>query len=125
MGTFLAFVIPLPDPPDTPEKLHFIEHRAEYEIVIELVQNNELEQTSSYCLHPPENLNHVSNAGCMYVEKDEYRGRGLSVRFNPIENFYHPVVYVEFDNVDNPCGYDSYVEQRIDDHWYVCEIEWN
>ena len=122
VGTVLVFLIPLPEPPDTPEKLHFLEHRADYEAVVEMVANL---QEGHNCFPLPDEFQHLDIGGCVFVEWDDYRSRGLSVRFDPIETFYHPVVYVEFDNVDNPCGWDSWVEQRIDAHWYVCEHEWN
>jgi hypothetical protein len=126
LGILVAFYIPLPEPPDTPEKLHFIAYRNDYEKVVELAQNDALIQALPDCpagFRPPANLSHVSSAGCMFLNWHD--GDGLSVHFNPIEPFYHPVVYIEFDHVDNPCGYDAYVEQRIDDHWYVCEHDWN
>lgn len=125
-GIFLTFQIPLPPRPDTPEKLHFLQYRTDYEAVVEMARNSELEQALPNCpagFLPPEHFSHVSAAGCMSVDWDEERG--LSVLFNPIEPFYHPVVYVELDNAKNPCGYDSHVEQRVDEHWYICELEWN
>lgn len=127
-GIGIAFLLPLSPKPDTPEKLHFLQYRPDYEAVVELARNNQLEQALPDCragFRPPDALKHVSSKGCMHISVDNYYGRGLHVEFNPIESFYHPVVYVEFDEFEYPCGGDLSVEQKIDDHWYVCQRDWN
>ena len=125
-GLLMAFQIPLPAPPPTPEKLHFLKHEAMYEAVVTLARNNLLEQALPDCpagFRPPEDMELVSAAGCMFVEHSD--DQGLVVFFNPIEPFYHPIAYVEFDETEFPCGHDPHVEEKIEDHWYVCEREWN
>jgi hypothetical protein len=124
-GVFIAFQIPMPARPDTPEKRHFLQHRADYEQVVEMARNRTLEPVPSYNLafFPPQGLEHVSAAGYIYV----YRlssDTGFSVTFNPLERFYHPVVYNERTDTRQPCGGGA-VEQKIDDHWYVCQVDWN
>ena len=124
LGTLLVFQVPLPEPPDTPEKLHFLDYRADYEAVVELARNGELEASAPECgtqFRPPQALAHVSGAGCMFVSNLD--NRGLVVFFHPLESFYHLVAYVEFDDGEYACGRDPYVEQKIDDHWYVCEYD--
>lgn len=133
LGLFVAFHLPLPEPPDTPEKLHFIAHRSDYEAVVELARNNALAQALPDCpagFRPPTRFSHVSSAGCMFIywNRQESDVLVLSVHFNPLDRFNHPVVYVENDHVENPCGYNIrniYIEQRIDAHWYVCVHDWN
>jgi hypothetical protein len=122
LGIFLAFQVPLPARPDTPEKLHFLKYRADYEETVELARSGKLDIVSG-CAVAPTHLKHVSAAGC--IRAVNYEDRGLVVFFWPLEGYYHLVAYVEFDNVEYPCGGDPVVEQKIEDHWYVCEYEWN
>ncbi|MFC1960204.1 hypothetical protein ACFLYO_05800 [Chloroflexota bacterium] len=125
VGIYLAIFIPL-ERPDTPEKLHFLEHRADYEAVVELARNGELiaEPDTHSVFPPPEEYFHVSKAGSMYVY--HYGERGLFVLFHPFTSFYFNVAYIEHDeSIGSRCDSDSVVEQKIDDHWYVCEVDWN
>lgn len=123
---YVGFVIPLPPNPSTPEERHFLKYRSDYEAVVELAKNGQLQKERpnepGLCYQLPDNLQHVSEAGCLSVSS--HRDRGLTVTFNPLAPFYHPVVYVENDDVRYPCP-DGNVEQHIDDHWYVCMTEWN
>ncbi|MBC7813951.1 MAG: hypothetical protein H7175_22545 [Burkholderiales bacterium] len=94
-GIFLAFQIPLPEPPDTPEKLHFLQYHADYEATVEMAKNDELVPSPPDCragFSPPELLPHVSSAGFMFISHDEHGG--LLVFFHPLESFYHLVAYV-------------------------------
>lgn len=125
-GIVLTFQLPLPEPPPTPEKLHFLKYRVDYEAAIELARSDSLKQScpnSRYGVLPPKSLEHVSAAGCIYMGRNTETG--LTVHFNPLENFYHPIVYAENDSVTVPCKNDPFVEEKIDDHWYVCEYDWN
>lgn len=127
IGLSLAIFIPL-ERPDTPEKLHFLEYRADYEAVVELARNGELsdDPDSHSGLLPPEEFTHVSAAGSIYVRNVNFNERGLSVLFHPFAPFYFNVTYLEHDeSIGSRCDSDSVVEQKIDDHWYVCEVDWN
>jgi hypothetical protein len=125
LGLFIAFIFPLPSPPPLPQMLHFLEYRQDYETVLEMVRENSLTLSAARCgrgvLAPPA-LRHVSPS-CISVYRDQMRG--LVVFFDPLEDWYHPVAFVEFDDVEFPCGRDPFVRQKIDEHWYVCEYEWN
>jgi hypothetical protein len=127
IGTFLAFQIPLPASPDTPEKLHFLEYRADYEATIELARNRQLTNSRLNCSHekdfrPPDKLRHVSLGSCITVNQDT--DRGLTIFFYPFERLFR-LAYIEYDDVEYPCGRDLWVEQKIEAHWYVCYHDWN
>jgi hypothetical protein len=126
MGIFLAFQVPMPPRPDTPEKRHFLTYRADFEHVVEMARAGELEPGQSECpngYQPPKGLEHVSAEGYIYIWQSSERG--LTVEFNPLAPFYHPVVYIEHTSAKQPCDGDAVVEQKIDAHWYVCQVEWN
>ncbi len=126
VGIFLAFQVPMPPRPDTPEKLHFLKYRADFEQVVEMARAGELEPGQPDCpngFHPPEGLEHVSAEGCIYIWR--LSERGMTVEFNPLEPFYHPLVYIENASAKQPCDGDAVIEQKIDAHWYVCQVDWN
>ncbi len=106
LGLFIAFQLPLLAWPPLPQTLHFLEYRQDYETVLELVRQNSLTSSAVRCgrgVLAPHALRHVSPS-CIYVNHDEVRG--LVVFFDPLEDWYHPVAFVEFDNVEYPCGRD-------------------
>jgi len=125
LSLFIAFIFPLPPRPPLPQTLHFLEYRQDYETVLEMVRQNSLTPSVLRCgrgVLAPRALRHVSPS-CIYVNHDQVRG--LVVFFDPLDDWYHPIAFVAFDNVEYPCGRDPFVRQKIDEHWYVCEYEWN
>jgi len=129
VGTFLAFQIPLPSRPDTPEKAHFLANRADYEEVVELARDKALAACDRHgsirtdIFQTPDRYAHVSAENCLEVNRTwcDY----FYLRFFPLESFYHHIVYVESGDADCACGGDPHVEQKIDSNWYVCQYEWN
>lgn len=119
IGIILVFQIPLSDGPTTDEKAHFLAHRADYEAVVELARRNQLaHEDCSYGYRPPEELAHVSTIRCLSVDTF----RVFEVQFYPLDKtYYRSVLYTEAGT----CPYDSFVKQKIDEYWYVCEEEWN
>jgi len=126
----IAFYMPLPQPPDTPEKRHFLQYRADYEAIISLAKTDALvlhddcRRLDGYKI--PQSLYHISHDGCVIINLDM---RGISIAFYPIEEVYHFVLYTEIET-RYPCSsvnrpIDTYVEQKIEPHWYVCEEDWN
>lgn len=128
-GILLAFQIPLPPRPDTPEKAYFLAHRAAYEAVVEIVRAGDLEPRDrpgsirTDIFEPPEQYAYVSTENCLEVSRN--RCGSLAVTFFPLEPFYHHIVYTDSGETDCMCGRDPHVEQEIDSNWYVCEYEWN
>ncbi len=67
---FIAFFLPLFPAADTPEKLHFFEHRADFEAVVEIARGDQLEADEPNCpagFRPPLPLRHVSQSRCMHI----------------------------------------------------------
>ena len=126
IGVVIGLQAPTPERPPIPEMEHFLQYRADYEHVVELAKNDQLRRAGPDCpagYQPPRVYEHVSAARCMFLNQD--LEHGLRVEFTPLDGSgYHDVTYVEIDEGSNPCGYKSHVEQKIDDHWYVCEEEW-
>lgn len=123
-GIAVILLLPLPESQKVlPETQHFLQYRADYEYILDLARSGQLDDSSeNYCKYPPESYKHVSEAGCIHI--DAYNG--FVVKFNPIEPFYHPVVYIENDGLEDPCPDDDlHLEEKLDDHWYVCWREWN
>ncbi|MDX2076437.1 MAG: hypothetical protein SFZ02_08420 [bacterium] len=118
----IVITLPLPPQPDTPEKIHFLQYRADYEAVVALAKTRNLSQP---VCDPPLPLYHVSSIGCLHVNSDD---RGLTVAFYPLELFNYFVLYVEIeseiekDAICNDSNSSSmiYLKQKIEPHWYVC-----
>lgn len=117
--TIIAFLLPLPPRPQTPEEIHFHKYRADYEYVVELVQNGELQD----CAYPPLKYIHVSNNTCIWIDR---RAGYLIIDFHPFD-FYHPIVYSESGSLDyvSACNNGGFVEAKLDENWYVCQRDWN
>jgi len=117
-GIILTMFLPLPKTPPLPETLHFLEYRADYEIVIDLARTGQLDDSSTnYCKHPPLAYQHVSGGGCISI--DHYND-GLKVQFIPIEKFYYSIIYIENDKDITSCGHRFYIAEKLNDHWYLC-----
>lgn len=129
IGVYAALQRPLPPEPDTPEKIFFLAHRAEYEALVDLVASNDLDSCHGFgpnrddLLELPKAYIHLSGKSCVQIPA--YAPEGLNIRFFPFESFYHHLAYTESGNLDEFCNGDPHVEQKIDDHWFVCEYEWN
>jgi hypothetical protein len=117
-GVAAAFVIPVPPPRPTPEENYFREHRDDFEHVVTLARQGQLEQALPDCpagYRPPDEYFHVSAAHCISINRD------FRVQFYPVERSYW-IVYVEIPT-DYPC-LDGNRAATIDDHWYVCFADW-
>lgn len=126
----IAFYTPLPQPPNTPEKLHFLQYRTDYEAIVTLAKTNSLLLNTDCRMFDgyevPQPLHHVSKRGCVIIKSDL---RGITVAFYPLEDFYHFVLYTQIET-KYPCSSenrprDTYIEQKIEPHWYVCQEDWN
>ena len=123
IGIFLMMLLPLPEPPPLPETAHFLAYRADYEHVLQLIQSKNANDTRpNYCTYPPSEFQHISLTECIDVSNSD---SGFFVRFNSLDPYYNPIVYIESDEEINYCLYDFYIEEKIDDHWYVCFEDWN
>jgi hypothetical protein len=126
-GLLVAFFLPIPFPsrPPTPEEKLFLAHRSDFEQVVELARYNKLAVGLPDCpagYFPSVKYQFLSAANCMFV--DRYGDNGLTVQFIPFD-FYHPILYVD-RITEKPCDEaDGYVEKKLDDHWYVCQGDWN
>jgi hypothetical protein len=124
IGVFLAFQLPLSSRPPTPEEEFFLAQRSDFETVVQLARQAKLEQALPNCpagYHAPLEYQFVSSAACMFV--NTYDDSGLTVVFRPFES-YHPIVYVD-KPTKFPCNeQDAFIEKQIDDHWYVCQVDW-
>lgn len=122
-GLAIIFLIPLPPASPTPEEILFFEHQSDFEQVVELARNNQLVRKSNTGLFftIPVEYKQLSNDLSIYLYIDSERG--LYIEFQPYD-FYSPIVYVENDS-EKSCWGDLNVEEKLIDHWYVCEREWN
>lgn|GEM_PF-6616967 len=135
-GLLLIPFLPLPPLPAPvfPEETFFHEHRAEFEQVVALARQD--------------NLNCLANVGCDVMARElpiQYRefsrdrivyvtgvnSAHLSVEFHPIDPYY-PVVYFGFPEdrnlrVNSECnniGTTSRYGRKLDEHWYLCVEDW-
>lgn len=121
VGVFLIFQAPLPIVPTTPEERHFLKHRSYFEQAVDLVRNAESDkERSSLCDEVFEMLPEVFGDDCdaWFLSSSN----SFVAVFEPFD-FYHPLLYTESTDLDNPCvAADPFgwVEERIDEHWYVC-----
>jgi hypothetical protein len=125
-GIIVVVLLPLPFPPrpPTPEEKLFLAHRSDFEQVVEFARDNKLAVAIPDCpagYFPPAEYQFVSAAQCMFVD---YGDNGLTVQFAPFDA-YHRIVYVA-RVTEKPCdeAYGS-TEKKLDDHWYVCQEDWN
>jgi hypothetical protein len=122
-GIFLMMLLPLPEPPPLPETAHFLEYRADYKHVIQLIQSENLrDPRPNYCTNLPSEFQHLSTTECIDVSNND---SGFFVRFNPLDPYDRPIVYIESDEDINFCLRDFYIEAKIEDRWYVCFEDWN
>jgi len=118
IGAFLVLHLPLPEPTPLPEVIHFQTYRDDYEATIDLIRNSGLEKSSTdYCKHPPHELKHVSEGGC--ISNSQYND-GLKVTMTPIDKFYYSIIYIENDNNITQCGHRYHIAKKLDEHWYLC-----
>jgi hypothetical protein len=118
----LIFAAVLPVPP-TPEEISFSRQRAEYEQIIELARNHQL-QHSDDCpaenqFLPPSSYYQWSNE-CIQVDQQD----GIVVEFAP-RSLERPILYVEDPTSDTfpPCWSDleSRVFKQLTENWFICE----
>lgn len=125
----LAFLLPLPpqNRMRLPEPQHFLDHREDFEAVVELARQEALEPIDSECYGGyilPNEYAHVSATGCIIVrQSDTY---GLQVQFNPLDRtFYHVLVYTEPEKRLYECPGNYFVQVIIDENWAACFEDWN
>lgn len=119
-GLLLAIFLPVPP---TLEEISFSWQRTEYEQIVELARNNQLQQGDD-CLAknqflPPSSYYQWSS-NCIYV----YHPNGLIVEFAP-RSLARPVVFVENPTSGRfpPCwgAHESRVLKQLSEHWYICK----
>jgi hypothetical protein len=135
LGIIGAITLPLPiallpEPDPFPEEVIFFENREDYEHVVEMARRGELEHDddfpSSACYVLPEELSYLAHDGRVWIYVTN-RLHGLVVTFEPFD-FYYPIVYLEKPGSvqeTTECYHDGSVEERLDEHWFLCTLEWN
>jgi hypothetical protein len=127
VGLGLSIFLPLPPLPKPvfPEEVLFINHRSDFEAVINLARQDKLECVADWgCEVDARKLSpdfvHLSNKGVVGVSHPLGR---LTVVFRPLDSYY-PIFYFEqpedrnlFWNSD--C-WDSRYTRKLDEHWYLC-----
>jgi hypothetical protein len=130
VGIVVMFVLPLISLPHKPfpEEIAFSTYRTDYEDAVRLAQENLLlchhfndNKCVFYVL--PTDLAHLSNDGRVYVFENQYGG--LDVTFNPFFPSY-AIIYESGSVEIDPCFYhDAVIERQLDDHWFLCTVDWN
>ena len=119
-GLFLAAFLPVPP---TPEEISFSSQRGEYEQIVALARNNQLQQGHD-CVAENQFLSPSSHdlwsSECIQITRQD----GIIVEFAP-RSWERPIVFVE-----NPIkeGFltcwshsDSRVFKELDENWFICE----
>ena len=121
IGLLLARFLPVPS---TPEEILFSWQRAEYNRIVELARNNQLQQGKNCSTQnqflPPSSYFQWSHE-CIHLNQLD----GIVVEFAP-RTLERPIVFVENPTSDEfpPCwkGNDySDVFKQLSDHWFVCK----
>jgi hypothetical protein len=123
------FLLPLPP---SPEENAFAMHKQEYQRLVELARSDQLLHSDrcrgSQAFSYPENYQHLKGeytaGNCIFVEKSPV----FSVTFSP-RSFYRPIVYIEepakVENTIGACGRDGTIRKRLDNHWFICNRDFN
>jgi hypothetical protein len=119
-GLLLAAFVPVPP---SPEEISFSWQRDEYEQIVELARDNQLQQGDD-CLaenqYLPRSSYYQWSSNCVYV----YHHDGLIVEFAP-RSLERPIVFSENPQSDRfpRCWSDreSRVLKQLSEHWYICK----
>jgi hypothetical protein len=119
-GLIVAATFPVPP---SPEEISFSWQRNEYEQIVELARNNQLQQGGD-CLAEnqflPQSSYYQLSRNCISV----YHPNGLFVEFAP-RSLERPIVFVEnpTSNRFPPCwsNHESRVLKQLSEHWYICK----
>ena len=125
VGLLLARFLPIPS---TPEEILFSWQRADYNQIVELARNNQLQHDGN-CLtkndfQPPSSYFQWSTE-CIYV----YQQDGIVVEFAP-RTLERPIIFLEnpTSNEFPPCWHDrdnrvfeSRMFKQLSEHWFICE----
>jgi hypothetical protein len=121
-STFLAMIYPTPP---TFEEEIFVQHRADYEYLVELARSNQLPHNDE-CKNvftPPPGYERLA-VDCIWISTDP----GFNVEFTP-RSFYRPLVFfddpttIEFSV--GACHEDGGVRKQLDEHWFICNRDAN
>jgi hypothetical protein len=121
VGLLLAAYLPVPP---TPEEISFSWERGEYEQIVELARNNQL-QHGDNCLAKNQFLSPSSyyqwSRECIQVSQQD----GFVVEIVP-RSLERPLVFVENPNSESfpPCWSNrvrSEVFKQLSEHWFICE----
>lgn len=123
-GIIAVHLLPLPL---WPEERAFIAHRVDYERIVELAQQHQLEHddqcVSNIAFAPPSEYRHFLSENCVFVE----RTQGVVVVSIAPFWFYEQLVYVETPEAIESslsCREDGFVVKRLNEHWYICTVDW-
>ena len=110
-------------PAITPEDIYFIQHKADYEKVVEIVRQHNIEHNGrcQYDYLPPKGYEYLTIEDCIFVKYEPV----LEVVFTPRVSGRF-LFYTESLSLGNFCG-DGFglIEKEIDNHWCVCGEYWN
>lgn len=134
VGLGLSIFLPLPPLPLPifPEEALFIDHRSDFEQIINLAQQDKLECVTDWGCEVearklPPDFGYLSNKGHVQVSKYQYHPGSLTVTFVPFDSYY-PIVYFEKPEDRNLSAYsecwDSRYTRKLDEHWYLCADDW-
>ncbi|MBI1260058.1 MAG: hypothetical protein GC204_21530 [Chloroflexi bacterium] len=135
VGSVLALILPLlPLPlPIFPEQEFFAAHQADFEQVVTLARQDQLEcaPDGSDCTTAgrklPAEYQSLSRFGYVEVDHDVYAG--LTVRFQPLDSTY-PVIYFETADSRNRwlssiCAPTARWTRQLEYHWFLCAEDWD
>jgi hypothetical protein len=118
-GVILAVVFPIPPPY---EEGLFNRHREEFEHIVELARNSQLEHSSECSIWRsfvvPNGFEKLS-ADCIFVDYEPF----LTVEFQP-RNYMDKLVFIEDPSeIEDTigCGPGDYRE-TLDENWFVCHM---
>jgi hypothetical protein len=98
----------------TPEDVSFARYGKDYEKVVEMARQHELEHAGK-CKEneylPPKGYEHLTIRKCIVVKYEPVGGRFL--------------FYAEALGPENFCGGFGLLEKKVGDHWHICDEYWN
>jgi hypothetical protein len=110
-------------PSISPEDVSFSLHRTNYENVVEMARQHELEQ-GEYCQQEeyilPDGFEDLSRNTCIIVIYDPE----FEVLFNPkVPGRF--LIYTDRLSVNTFCNGFGSIDKEINNHWYICQEYWN
>lgn len=119
-------ILPWSMPRITLEETFFAEHQSEFEEVVELARQGQIEHGGmcQYAYLPPAGYEHLTIDKCIFVEYVP----ALTVEFTPRVS-RRLLVYAETEEALQAyvsCGgSDGSIGKNIEEHWYICHQDWN